>query len=99
MLSDELLLLKSIDSNSSLSILLQRGYSYSQVANLLKKQETVGNIIIDDKGVRLTEAGRTVLNDGFKESQYKGKNTWILPQEQFYTKPISAKVIVLPKKL
>ncbi len=99
MISDELLLLKIIESNSSVSMLLDRGYSNSQVAAMLQKQDKHGNITIDENGVHLTEAGKKLLEEGFKAAKYKTKDTWILPQECMYREPISKEEIVLPDRI
>lgn len=98
MISQELLLLKLIDVNGSLSPLRDRGLSNSQIALLLKKQVELGNLVVNRSGVKLTNTGREVLTSGFNELKYKPKDSWILPQEKYYNKPISEKKIVLPKK-
>lgn len=97
MLSNEILLLKIIDSNGRISLLRDRGLSHSQVAMLIKRQEDEGNIVVTEEDIILTEQGAMILKDNISKVAPKKKDQWILPQEHLYRKPISLEQIILPK--
>lgn len=97
MLSNEILLLKIIDSNSRISLLRDRGLSHSQVAMLIKRQEEEGNIVVTEKDISLTDKGQKVLKDNISRIAPRKKDQWILPQEHLYKEPISSNRIILPK--
>lgn len=97
MLSNEILLLKIIDSNGRISLLRDRGLSYSQVAMLIKEQEDEGNIVVTEEDISLTNQGSKILKENISKIALRKKDQWILPQEHLYKKPISLEQIVLPK--
>lgn len=97
MLSNEILLLKIIDSNGRISLLRDRGLSHSQVAMLIKKQEDEGNIVVTEEDISLTNQGSKILKENISKIAPRKKDQWILPQEHLYKKPISLDQIVLPK--
>lgn len=97
MISNEILLLKIIESKGRISLLRDRGLSHSQVAMLLKKQVDEGNIIVTEENISLTKQGANILKEGISKIVPKRKDQWILPQEHLYQKPISIEKIVLPK--
>ena len=100
MLSEDLILLKIIDVGGSTNLLIKRGLSYSQIVMKIEKQIELGNVAIDDTHrIYLTEAGIIALKEGLEKAQLSGKETWILPQEQYYNTPIDEHVIILPKKI
>ena len=97
MLSNEILLLKIIDSNGRISLLRDRGLSHSQVAMLIKKQEDEGNIVVTEEDISLTNQGSKILKENISKIAPRKKDQWILPQEHLYKKPISLDQTVLPK--
>ena len=97
MLTNEILLLKIIDAKARISLLCDRGLSYSQIALLINKQENEENIIITDADIRLTAKGKQLLEEEMSKTVSKRKDQWILPQEHLYKKPISFEKIILPK--
>ena len=97
MLSNEILLLKIIDSNGRISLLRDRGLSHSQVAMLIKKQEDEGNIVVTEEDISLTNQGSKILKENISKKAPRKKDQWILPQEHLYKEPISLDQIVLPK--
>ena len=97
MLSNEILLLKIIDSNGRISLLRDRGLSHSQVAMLIKKQEEDGNIVVTEEDISLTNQGSKILKENISKIAPRKNDQWILPQEHLYKKPISLDQIVLPK--
>lgn len=97
MLSNEILLLKIIDSNGRISLLRDRGLSHSQVAMLIKKEEDKGNIVVTEEDISLTNQGSKILKENISKIVPRKKDQWIFPQEHLYKKPISLDQIVLPK--
>jgi len=98
MISNEVLLLKIIDSKSSISLLRDKGLSHSQIAMLIKDQQEKGRVIISEDEIVLSHQGKKYLSENLSEYTVKEKDQWILPQEHFYKTPIDFKKIVLPKK-
>ena len=97
MISNEILLLKIIESNGRISLLRDRGLSHSQVAMLIKKQVDEGNIIISEQEITLSQKGIETLKENITKFAPRKKDQWIVPQEHLYQDPISMEQIVLPK--
>lgn len=97
MISNELLLLKIIDANSRIALLLDRGLSPAQIAMIIQEQKSKGNIIVSNDRLELTDSGKAFLNENLKKMFPRKKERWIIPQEHLYLPPLSRKVIVLPK--
>lgn len=98
MVSNELLLLKIINSNGRLTLLCDRGLSHSQIAMMIEKQESDGNVIITENNICLTPKGKEALEQGFAKITHTKKEQWIVPKEHMYKDPIGIDIIILPKK-
>lgn len=98
MVSNEILLLKIIDSNGRISLLRDRGLSHSQVAMLIEKQQSEGNITISEDRICLTHKGKETLEQGLSKITHTQKDQWIVPKEHKFKDPIGIDMIVLPKK-
>lgn len=98
MISNEILLLKIINSNGSLSLLRDRGLSHSQIAMLIKEQKEKEHIVISEFEIKLSTQGTKYLSENLPEHIVKEKDQWIFPQEHLYKDPIAFDKIVLPKK-
>lgn len=99
MLSNEIMLLKLIKVNGSLTPLRKRGLTHAQIAALLQKHLDNGCATITESGVALTRLGEEVLAQRLKALEHRPQYPWILPQEDYYRKPLSKWEIVLPKKI
>lgn len=99
MISNEIMLLKLVKVNGTLSPLRKRGLTHAQIAVLLQKQIDSNYVAITESGVLLTELGEKVLNENLPALKYKTKDSWILPQDSYYRKPLSKNAIILPKKI
>lgn len=99
MIANDILLLKLIDANANLTLLRQKGLSHSQISALLQTQIDLGYITISESHTSLTASGKEKLKIEFEFLNLMDKDSWILPQEVYYNKPISQKVIFLPKKI
>lgn len=98
MIQHDILLLKIIRDKGRISLLHDRGLTYSQIAMMIKNQEEEGNILITDDDIFLTAQGIEILEYNiFKEIPRK-KDQWILPRERVYSTPISFDKIILPKR-
>lgn len=97
MISNEVLLLKIIKCNGSISLLKNRGLSNSQVALLIQDQQDKGNVAITESNIFLTEKGNEYLQKHISKAFPKKKDQWILPKDYLYHTPISTYEIVLPK--
>lgn len=99
MLSNEIVLLKLIKVNASLTPLRNRGLTHAQIAILLQNQIDNGFASITESGVALTELGEEVLAQHLAALGRKIQYPWILPQDVYYRKPVSKWEIMLPKKI
>ena len=97
MLTNNLLLLKTVSDRGSLLTLHKRGLTSSQIALLLEEQIEIGNIQSSSEGLSLTEAGENSLREGLKKLKLSGPSAWILPQEHLYLEPIDPETIIIPK--
>lgn len=97
MISNEILLLKIVESNSKISLLRERGLSHSQIAMLIQEQQDTGNVVVTASEIKLTQQGIKLLQDNISKITPRKKDQWILPQEHLYKEPISFDEIVLPK--
>lgn len=95
----ECLLLKLIQSNSSVSLLRSQGLSYSQIVLLIQEQVEKGYLTYEGPFVKITNAGENALSLYYKDNHFKTKDTWILPDLGKRTEPISRSKIFLPKKM
>lgn len=94
----EILLLKIIDSNASISLLSKSGLSYSQIFTMIDDQRKCGNIDMIDNRFILTDQGKQHLTEQLSKEVSTEKDRWIVKQEHHYRDPISTKTIILPKK-
>lgn len=99
MLTNEIILLKLIEVNGSLLLLRKQGLTHSQIAELIERERSVGNLIITENGIELTEKGRSLLSENMSRLQIKEKKGWIIRQAHHYREPLSQKAIILPKKI
>ena len=96
---NELLLLKIIEKNANISILLRRNFTYSQIAMLLQKLIEKGYISNKLGSLKLTKSGENILLENVKKLNLPNKSFWLPRQEQYYRTPLSQEVIILPKKI
>ena len=74
MLTNQILLLKLIEVKASLLLLRKRGLTHSQIAELIAVEEVSGNLIITERGIELTEQGRSILSLNMSKLETKEKN-------------------------
>ena len=83
----------------NLSVLLNHGLTYGQIASIIEQLINKEYVRLADEHFEVTEAGKRQLTEGFKKLGLTRKETWILPQKQYYHEPISEKEVILPDKL
>lgn len=83
--------------NGKISLLHERGLTYSQIAMLINKLESTGNIVITDDDIMLSPRGAELLKNHISKVMPREKDQWIVPQEHRYSTPISFEKIILPK--
>lgn len=98
-ISNDVLILKLVSSNGSIYSLTKRGLSHAQIAMLIQELTDKEFLIMDEDKLQVTDAGYKYLNDNLKRLNIKDKEAWILPQENYYTTPISFTDVILPKKI
>lgn len=89
-------LLKVLQRNGDVSLLLRQGLSYVQIANLMDKMIEDGTLLEREDGIQVTEKGMSLL--GYYESRlsFKKKVDWIAFLETEKFEPISLTEIYLP---
>lgn len=79
-------------------MLRNRGLLPSQIAILIQEQIDCGYAVMQECGLILASKGKDYLDRFYQSVSYKEKAKWILPQEQYYGKPLSEDTIVLPPR-
>ena len=98
-ISNDILILKLVSSDGSIYSLTKRNLSHAQIAMLIQELIDKEFLIMEEDKLQVTDAGFNYLNDNLKRLNIKDKEAWILPQENYYTKPISFTDVILPKKI
>lgn len=98
MISNKVLLLKIIESRARITLLHDRGLSFSQIALLMDELAKDGYVDVTDCMLVLTEKGKEELKANMKSLYPRNKDQWILPNENMYDIPISYDTIILPRK-
>ena len=98
-ISNDVLILKLVSSDGSTYSLTKRNLTYAQIAILIQELIDKNFLIVENDKLQVTDIGYKYLNDNLKRLNIKGKETWILPQEHYYTTPISSTDVILPKKI
>ncbi len=96
---NELLLLKIIEKNANMSILLRRNFTYSQIAMLLQNLIEKGYVSDQFSILKLTKNGENILLEHVKKLNLPNKSFWLPQQKQYYHTPLSQDVVMLPKKI
>lgn len=97
MISNKVLLLKIIESGARITLLHDRGLSFSQIALLLDELVKDKSVVVTDYSLVLTEKGKKQLQSNMNSLFPRNKDQWILPNENMYDNPISSDTIILPK--
>lgn len=98
MISNKVLLLKIIESGARITLLHDRGLSFSQIALLMDELTRDGCVEMKDCRPVLTEKGKNELQSNMNSLYPRKKDQWILPNENMYDIPISSDTIVLPRR-
>ena len=96
-ISNDVLILKLVSSDGSTYSLTKRNLTYAQIAILIQELIDKNFLIVENDKLQVTDIGYKYLNDNLKRLNIK--ETWILPQENYYTTPISSTDVILPKKI
>ena len=94
-----ILLLHAVSRGSSFLSLVNAGYTFSQLALLIKEATNLGYIKQDEFELSLTEEGETKLSELLEHESLQGKKQWLLPQSYYKIKPRKKYDIILPEKI
>lgn len=97
MIANKVLLLKIIESGARITLLLDRGLSFSQIALLMDELTRDGYVDAKNCRLVLTDKGKKELQSNMNSLFPRNKDQWILPNENMYDIPISSDIIILPK--
>lgn len=95
----EAIIIKNVSSNFPLKTLIEKGYTYSQMALIIEELEKRGYLGRNDGCISLTQEGKDALFEYQKRQKVFSSSSWILPQKQNYIEKISVNEIFLPKSL
>lgn len=98
MIPNKILLLKIIESGARITLLHDRGLSFSQIALLIDELVNDGYVDMTDCRPNLTEKGKEELKSNMNSLYPRKKDQWILPNENMYNIPISSDTIILPRR-
>lgn len=94
---NDVILLKCISRNISLSVLKDRGLTYAQIVMGIKKLVNNGFIEYNDGDILVvTETGYKAIRE-FDNSVSDKEQRWIFPQLNKRTEPLKTFEVVLPK--
>lgn len=93
--STQLLLLKIIKFSGDISPLIQLGYEYSQIVNLINTEIDNGNAYYDNGTLTLTINGNELINR-LSKNRKQGSDSWIEPEIQSKTTKFEKDFIYLP---
>lgn len=91
---DKILLM--VSCGTTYESVLDSGYTYSQLALMLKEVIARGYVKMSDHKFQLTIAGENTLCE--LSNNKHGSNKWILSNQMYYTNPIDKYDIILPDK-
>ena len=97
-ISNDILILKLVAVGGSLYSLRKRNLTHAQIAMLIQEQIDLGFLEMNNDELKVTDSGYEYLNEEIKKLN-GNERAWILPQENYYRKPISPNKIILPKKI
>ncbi len=95
-----ILLLRYIFENGPMEILINQGYTYSQIVLLLNEIQTNGYCELSEDGkLVLTAKGISTLSERYDVRKPSGAAEWIKPQMKYRVPPVGKYDIILPKKV
>lgn len=97
MIPNEILLLKIIAFNGSVSLLQERGLSYSQIALMMRDLKKKGYIENKEASLYLTVLGYDKINN-YDQNEINRETKWIVRQEHLFHEPLPFNTIILPRK-
>ena len=95
MVPNDILLLKLIRCNGRISMLLERGLLYSQIATIIQQLSDDELICMDNTVINLTKKGEEIIQEYNKSHSLD--NQQILRNENRFFEPLSEKDILLPR--
>ena len=96
--SDTYILLNAIHKNGSIQKLLSKNYSYSEIADTIKKLISNNTIFFENDKIKLSESGTELLEELSTEYKNTNKNSWIRFEKESKIEKISTDFIFLPNQ-
>lgn len=95
-------LLKNIiiltQGKANLTSIRKQGYTYSQIAQAIAEAENKGFLEMVDNRLLVTDVGKEYVEKANKRTSQGGSANWIIPQGQYYTKPVHRHAVLFKKK-
>ncbi|WP_338813293.1 hypothetical protein V9L05_18270 [Bernardetia sp. Wsw4-3y2] len=94
----QIIILKIIKFNGDLNPLLELGYSYTQILELLLNEVEKGNAIEKDDKIFITSQGENNIKEIIDKQGRKGINKWIEPEIASQIDKIDIDFVYLPSQ-
>lgn len=95
-------LLKNIiiltQGKANLTSIRKQGYTYSQIAQAIAEAENKGFLEMVDNRLLVTDVGKEYVEKANKHTSQGGSANWIIPQGQYYKKPVHRQAVLFKKK-
>ncbi len=95
-------LLKNIiiltQGKANLTSIRNQGYTYSQIAQAIAEAENKGFLEMVDNRLLVTDVGKEYVEKANKRTSQGGSANWIIPQGQYYKKPVDRHAVLFEKK-
>ena len=94
-------LLKNIiiltQGKANLTSIRKQGYTYSQIAQAIVEAENKGFLEMVDNRLLVTDVGKEYVEKANKRTSQGGSANWIIPQGQYYKKPVHRHAVLFKK--
>lgn len=94
-----LLLLNAVKNDIATASLMDAGYSYSQIAIIIREAVSAGFLQMDYNHLAITTSGNEKLRSLLSKEGFHGQEQRVLPNPRFRTTPIGKYDIMLPKRI
>ncbi len=89
--------LKLVDKDGNVEPLLDLGYNYAEIADIIENLISTGLVINDNGILSLSENGISFINNESKDSNKKHKQIWIEPEHHSRIDKLKLNEVYLPE--
>jgi len=92
-------LLIIVSRNASLQLIIDQGYTYSQISILINELIEIGYVNYNNDVLTISEEGNRKLLELYSDMKIHNSQQWILPQEKYIKEKLSKYDIIFPKEI